>query len=100
MKNPRIRPEWSACLAWRSRRAPDFTDARPHRIRVRTGRLGLEAIAQEFSSSTSPDSNWRLTLARWASVHTRRSLIARVCPFRWQGDSIVEFIDVYEVYSA
>ena len=32
--------------------------------------------------------------------HTRRSLIARVSPFRWQRVAIVEFIDVYQVYRA
>lgn len=35
-----------------------------------------------------------------AASHTRRSVIARVSPSRWQRVAIVEFIDLYQVYRA
>ena len=42
----------------------------------------------------------RFELATGLTASTRHSLIARGSPFRWQRVTILEFIDVYEVYRA
>jgi hypothetical protein len=68
-------------------------DSKPvHRIRY-------GAVCVAIWESQSADGTFhRFDLAfpsRSKTSHTRRSLIARVSPFRWQRVPMVEFIDVY-----